>query len=83
MLIDIVVTFVAAFAVDILYVLWVSAVSDERPLRSATYAIAIGACGLIGLLQAFDNRWLSIPYLLGLGCGTYVGVKMKMGLHRG
>ena len=62
------------FAIDVFYVLWIDAASRYKYAQGAVTSMALAACSMFGWFAAYDNNWLSIPYLLGLGTGTVAGI---------
>lgn len=66
--------FFLGVAVDLLYVLWIKAVADDKRFYAVLWSVLISICSLFGFLNAVDHRWLSIPYIVGLGTGTYLGM---------
>lgn len=71
------IVFSLAVLIDVLYVLWFVAVNERSVIRASLSSIAIGACGFISISSAIKNSWMAIPYLLGLGVGTAVGMWLK------
>lgn len=69
--------FMSAFVLDLLYVLWFHAIETKRVFQGVVSSMLLGACGLYGTVSAVGNRWLAIPYLLGLGAGTALGIFVK------
>lgn len=61
-------------AVDLLYVLWMKAVADDKKPHAVLWSVLISVCSIYGFLNAVDYRWLTIPYIIGLGVGTYIGM---------
>jgi hypothetical protein len=68
--------FLAGCLIDVFYVSWVRAIGDHDIGLAATSSMLIGACGLIGVTSVVKSRWLAVPYLLGLGCGTVAGMSL-------
>ncbi len=68
-----VIVFLTAAALDVAYCHWMLHVRDNEPLRAALYSMGIGACGLLGITGVVADHWLAVPYLLGLGYGTFIG----------
>jgi hypothetical protein len=67
--------FLSGFALDFLYTRWFLNVASGKALKATAASMGIGALGLVGVTGVVGSHWLAIPYLLGLGLGTYVGVK--------
>ena len=70
--------FVLACLVDILYVLWMNAVTAKRSYLAATAAVGIAACGVVNVINVVGDHWLVIPYLLGAFVGVLLGCKVKI-----
>lgn len=68
--------FAAGFLVDLAYVGWVRSIGAGEPLLAALASMAIGGCALVGVTGVVGKRWLAVPYLLGLGCGTIAGMSL-------
>ncbi len=69
--------FLCGVLVDLVYVIWVNAVTAKRVLPAATAAVAIGALGLFSITSVIGDGALAAPYLAGLGVGTVIGIKMN------
>lgn len=66
--------FAAGLAIDLFYVGWFKSIAADAPLDAAGYSVLIGACGLVGVTSVVKNNWHALPWLLGLGAGTYLGM---------
>lgn len=62
---------------DFLYILWYWAAERERAWLGGFASIAVVGVGMTGLLEAVDNRWTLVPYMLGLFMGSVWGIKLK------
>jgi hypothetical protein len=71
------VSFIAGFALDLLYCRWFIDVGKSRAIPAALASVAIGGCGLLGLGQALDNPVSAIFYLAGLAVGTVTAIKFN------
>jgi len=67
--------FFAGFLLDILYTVWIRDVTEGRAWRAAAASMSIGWLGLLGFLSAVVDLRYGAFYVMGLGAGTYVGVK--------
>lgn len=74
LLLDALKIFTFAFFVDVFWVLYILVVSQRKKMQSALVSVLMGAPGLFGVLGVIDNRIMAIPYLIGLGAGTYAGL---------
>lgn len=68
--------FFYGFIIDFMYVLWFSAVADEKTLLAGGAAILLALPGILGILSILDDKRLTIPYLLGLACGTMASMNV-------
>jgi hypothetical protein len=75
MLIKATAVFGVGFLLDYGWTLWMRSVAQERPVQAALSSMAIGGLGLLGVGAFVVDPWTAFPYLVGLGVGTYVGVK--------
>jgi hypothetical protein len=66
--------FIAGFIIDVFYALYTMAVTDRVPFAAAVYSVVIGLVGMTAMVSAVEDSAYILPYLLGLGCGTYVVV---------
>ena len=63
--------------IDLAYVLYIIAVTNDRYITAGVATAAVAAPGLFGYMAVYDNKILAIPYLLGLCVGTIVGMMLK------
>lgn len=66
--------FAAGFLLDYWWTVYTRAVLDGRHTMAALSSMAIGGLSAAGLLSVVNDPWTLIPYILGLGLGTYVAV---------
>ena len=72
--------FLGLVVIDILYAIYTKQIQKDNPLRSSVSATAIyliNAAIVIGFVQ---DPWLLIPAALGAFVGTYIGVKINIGV---
>lgn len=74
---QIVLSFVAAFVLDVLWALYIRRTAQGAALPSAVYAAVLYALGAYNTLNIVANPWLLIPVTLGAGLGTYVVVQRE------
>ena len=67
--------FLCAVALDVFYTRWVLHISRGDRWQAVFASMCIGGAGLVGVTSVVNDRWLAIPYLLGLGAGTALGMK--------
>jgi hypothetical protein len=71
-----VLVFTAASLMDIAYARYTVAATARRPATAAAWSVAVYLVGLVGLFSVLERSvWLVIPEVLGLACGTYLGVR--------
>lgn len=66
--------FAAGFLLDYGWTVYTRAVLDGRHIMAALSSMAIGGLSAAGLLSVVNNPWTLVPYIAGLGLGTYVAV---------
>jgi hypothetical protein len=62
---------------DILYVLWFFSVSKKNYILAASVSMIMGLAATESLLDIFDDRTLRFSYILGLGVGTMLGLRLQ------
>ena len=66
--------------IDILYAIYTKQVQKDNPLWSSSLATIIFVVNAIVVISFVDNHWLLIPAGLGAFVGTYIGVKINIGV---
>lgn len=66
-----------AFVLDLMYIAWMWATERHMPLLGAISSVSIYAIGILGTLEAVDNRWNMIPLFIGVFLGSYLGIWYK------
>lgn len=77
MIFQILQAFMLGVLIDILYIAWIWSANSNRYAIGVISSVAISACSLFGFINVYDDRWLAIPYLLGLAVGTIIGIFIK------
>lgn len=57
--------------------LWLWAGQRSWPHRTALASTGAWACGVFGFLSIIDDRWLAIPFLIGVYLGNWAVMVMK------
>lgn len=65
------------FLTDIVWVMWMDAVAKLKPWKSGFWGVMTSVVGLIAIVNIVENHWHTIPYLIGMFCGSVVGVYYK------
>lgn len=73
----VVLSFLAAFFLDVLWALYIRRTAQGEALQSALYAAVLYALGAYNTLNIVADPWLLVPVTLGAGAGTYVIVKRE------
>ena len=76
-MLDYVVTFVAVFATDLIYVYFVRSIQDNRPLMAAWWSMTVTFTASIAVINYTENHWALIPALAGAYFGTLFGMWIK------
>jgi Na+/melibiose symporter-like transporter len=71
------VTFLAVFATDILYVYFLKAVQNDRPLSAGLWSMVVTLTASIAVINYTEDHYALIPALLGAFAGTWLGMKRK------
>lgn len=71
------VTFIYGFILDILQITYTAAIIKNRSIAAANisviyYAVAAGAA-----ISIIKNKWLFLPYLIGVWLGSFMGMWLK------
>lgn len=65
-----------ALVIDVMWVLYILTVSKNKRFLASIVSMMMGAPAIFGYLEIVNNVMMSIPYLIGLGVGTLVGLKL-------
>ena len=74
---DYVITFVAVFLTDILYVYFLKSIQNDQPLRASIWSVIVTFTASIAVINYTENHYTLIASLLGAFAGTYIGMKYK------
>ena len=72
-------TFFALFVVDILYVVYVKDVNDDKRFRASLWATMLFLLSSIVIINYVHDVSNIVPAALGAFFGTYVGMVIKKG----
>lgn len=67
---------------DFMWALYTNIVVSKKIFLSIIVSMMIGLIGVLGIVGIINNINLVIPYILGLGCGTYLGIVVHNLLER-
>jgi hypothetical protein len=74
---DTALAFLCGFVIDLGYVYWMRYVADGKRGRAALASMLVTAPMLVGITSVVHNGLLAIPYLCGLGVGTYIATPKR------
>ena len=74
---DYVITFVAVFLTDILYVYFLKSVQNNQVVQASLWSVVVTLTASIAVINYTENHWTLIASLLGAFAGTYIGMKYK------
>ena len=72
-----VITFVAVFVTDLIYVYFVKSIQDNRPMMAAWWSVAVTFTASVAVINYTEDHWALIPALAGAYFGTLFGMWVK------
>ena len=79
---DYIITFLAVFLTDILYVYFLKSVQNNKTLQASLWSVVVTFTASIAVINYTENHYTLIASLLGAFTGTYIGMKYKHKLYR-
>ena len=70
-------TFILVFLTDIIYTYYLKAVQTNNVLQATLLSVVVTFTASIVVINYTENHYTLIASLLGAGCGTYFGMKIK------
>ena len=70
-------TFILVFLTDILYTYYLKAVHDNNVYWATFWCVTITFTASIAVINYTEDHYNLIASMLGAGCGTYFGMKIK------
>ena len=67
---------------DIIWVLYITNVSEKKRAKAATYSVLTGICGFAWLEGMMADKFLVIFWLCGLWIGTYFASSIESFIKR-
>ena len=71
------ITFIAVFLTDVLYIYFIKSIQDNRALQAAFWSVVVTATASITVINYTENHWTLIPALAGAFFGTLVGMRVR------
>ena len=72
-----VVTFLAVFVTDLLYVYFVKSIQQDQPISAGLWSMVVTLTASIAVINYTEDHYALIPALLGAFAGTWLGMKIK------
>jgi len=76
-MISYVVTFLAVFATDLLYVYFVKSIQQDQPLSAGLWSMVVTLTASVAVINYTEDHYALVPALIGAFAGTWVGMKIK------
>ena len=76
-MISYVVTFLAVFVTDLLYVYFVKSIQEDQPISAGLWSMVVTLTASIAVINYTEDHYALIPALLGAFAGTWLGMKIK------
>ena len=74
--------FCALAVIDVLYAIYTKKVQQDKPFHASLFATAIYSVNALVVISFVQDPWLLVPAALGSFVGTYVGVKINIGVDK-
>jgi uncharacterized membrane protein YfcA len=71
------ITFIAVFLTDVLYIYFIKSIQDNRAVHAAFWSVVVTATASITVINYTENHWTLIPALAGAFFGTLVGMRVR------
>jgi uncharacterized membrane protein YfcA len=71
------ITFIAVFLTDVLYIYFIKSIQDNRALQAAFWSVVVTGTASITVISYTEDHWALVPALAGAFCGTLVGMKVR------
>lgn len=71
------ITFLAIFVTDIIYVCFVNSIQNNKPLTASFWSAFVTFTASVAVINYTQDNMALIPALLGAFAGTYVGMLVK------
>lgn len=75
--VQIAVTFLCGFLLDVLQVLYTSSIVKQKSLRAANLSVVYSAIAALAVVEYVQDVRLFVPYLAGVWFGTLVGMRLQ------
>jgi len=73
---NILIVFGLGLSLDLAYAWYIKAIHAGQKLRAGLLSVMVTIPALFGFVEVYDDRFMAIPYLLGLFCGTILALHL-------
>ena len=71
------ITFIAVFLTDVLYIYFIKSIQDNKTLQAAFWSVIVTGTASITVISYTEDHYALIPALAGAFCGTLLGMKLR------
>lgn len=79
-MLECILVFFALLIVDLLNAFYIKNIQKNKAMIAASTAVVLFLSASIAVIGYVDNHWLLIPAAAGAFAGTYIGVKINIGV---
>jgi uncharacterized membrane protein YfcA len=72
-----IITFLAVFFTDIIYVYLVKSIQQDHPFKAACWSLVVTFTASIAVINYTEDHSALIPALLGAFFGTFLGMRLR------
>ena len=74
---DYLITFLAVFFTDVIYIYFLKSVQHNRSWVAALWSVVVTFTASVAVINYTTDHWALIPALLGAFFGTLLGMKLR------
>jgi hypothetical protein len=71
------IAFASGVVIEALYALGVLFIGERRGVVAGSFSVLWGVAFLVGVNEAFKTNVAAVAWCVGLGVGTFIGVRLK------
>lgn len=72
-----IITFIAVFLTDVLYIYFVKAIQNDRAYQAAFWSVVVTFTASVTVINYTEDHYNLIPALLGAFFGTLLGMRLR------
>ena len=73
--------FFALLIVDVLNAVYIKHIQKNNAILASSTAVVLFLASSVAVIGYVDDHWLLIPATAGAFVGTYIGIKISIGVH--